>query len=161
MRWRTIGVTALPHGWINAYEHEGEICVEPCPALLLQEYGSEDDSDTRVIPARIDALASGNEAEAADVDDGYLTTITVEQWEQTRDFHVELARKGREQIRADMLCKLAAAGVDGVRARDLLGRNGYREVSVRDGLVRDGLAVVLREPRGYVYRLAGLMVATT
>jgi hypothetical protein len=36
--WYTIAVTALPLGWFNVYDIDGEEHKERCPALLLQEH---------------------------------------------------------------------------------------------------------------------------
>lgn len=40
--WRTIAVTTLPGGWCNTYRTEnGDVFIEPAPALLLQQLGTE------------------------------------------------------------------------------------------------------------------------
>jgi hypothetical protein len=44
--WRTIAVIALPAGWANQYRTDnGAAFIEPAPALLLQQSGS----DARVV----------------------------------------------------------------------------------------------------------------
>ena len=163
--WTTIGVTALPPGWINVFEGGDGFFTAPCPAVLLQERQEDGERETRVIAAGF----ASDSGELEDVD-GDLTahcyTLSVEQWESERDELERGLHADRDRIKRSMLDMLATAGDSGVSAFALVDAHRlhhlhHRAVEVRRGLERDGLVTTKWEAnpsafqgRECIFRLA-------
>ncbi|MDM2401884.1 hypothetical protein PP613_21875 [Mycobacteroides abscessus] len=142
--WTTTAVTLLPPDWVAVREAphpdgSGELLyTTPCPAVLLQHRIDEaGDLDTRVIAAMFD----GPEL----IEMHYSNIITVTSEESWQDARAQLTTKNiadREQMRATMLKRIAAAGSSGIEAAKLVDgfESTIRACWVRQALVEEGFA---------------------
>lgn len=122
----TVSFTALPPGWVNVYEtkdREVEFSLDPCPGLALREIYVP--FRRRVIvpvrlPRQFDSEFGTIHAIDMPVDDGYLTTTTLEDWRSGRDeWFAEMVTRIRQRVRVDILNALSD---EWVRGNDLCSR---------------------------------------
>ena len=141
--WTTVAFNPLPPGWVNVWEQEGDplFFTLPCPGVLVEECVEDGERVTRTVAAKFD---EGYVVPAMDANGGYITTETVEVWEEYRATVTAEVLASREWIKADMLTKLAEAGAEGVHAGYLLAYPHHRAFIVRDALERDGLVTLTR-----------------